>query len=91
MLSGQGYEQCVVLDIGVDGACLRVHNPLPPDQALEVDFELSHDWLVKTTAQILWQKPDGEDYLVGVRYRPKRSADRNLMGPWIHRQRRLQS
>ena len=90
-LPGQGFEQCVALDIGGQGACLRVPRELPLEQAFEVDFQLAPDWSVRATAQVLWQKPEGELILAGIRYRPSRSADRNLMGPWIHRQRKSQT
>ena len=87
-LPNQSYHQCLVLDIGVDGACLLVDERLPSEHPIEVSFELSYDWTVKATAEILWQRQQDELFLVGVRYRPHRSSDRNLMGPWVHRQRR---
>jgi hypothetical protein len=90
-LPGQNFEQCVALDIGIDGACLRVSRALPDQEAFEVDFQLAPDWLVRASAQVLWQKPEGDLILAGIRYRPSRSADRSLMGPWVHRQRKNQA
>ncbi len=87
-LPGSPYQQCLVLDIGVDGACLLVDRQLPAEQPFEVSFELSLDWTVKATAEVLWQRQQDDLFLIGVRYRPHRSADRSLMGPWVHRQRR---
>lgn len=85
----RGFRRCVALDIGVEGACLRTGESLPEGEPLEVSFQLASDWLVRASATIVWQKQEEPDlYLVGVRYRPIRSADRNLMGPWIHQQRR---
>ncbi len=87
-IADQGFHRCVALDIGIDGACLRVLDPLPEGQSLEVSFQLTDDWLVRAAANIIWQRPEDGEVLVGVRYRPVRSADRSLMGPWIHQQRR---
>ena len=49
-LPGQSFEQCVALDIGIDGACLRVSRELPaPEIALlallEVIFGVLLAWL----------------------------------------------
>jgi len=87
-LPGGSYEQCLALDIGIDGACLLVERELPPDLSFEVDFQLASDWLVRAKAEVLWQRAEAERVLVGIRYRPSRSADRALMGPWVHRQRK---
>lgn len=87
-VADHGFRRCVALDIGVDGACLRVQEPLPQDLPLEVSFQLASDWLVRATATVIWQKEEEDLYLVGVRYKPLRSADKNLMGPWIYQQRK---
>lgn len=81
----------MALDIGIDGACLLVPKKLPPDEPFEVDFQLAKDWLVRASAQVLWQRSVGELILAGIRYRPVRSADRSLIGPWVHRQRKSAS
>lgn len=87
-LAEAGFLRCVALDIGVDGARLRVAGPLSEGQPLEVSFELTSDWLVRTRAQIVWQRQESDGYYVGIRFRPVRSADRTLLGPWVHRQKR---
>jgi hypothetical protein len=87
-IADQGFRRCVALDIGVHGACLRVEEQIPENVPLEVSFQLDPDWLVRATATVTWQRADEDLYLVGVQYRPMRSADRNLMGPWVHRQRK---
>lgn len=87
-IADQGFQRCVALDIGTEGACLRVKEPLAEGQPLEVSFQLTEDWLVRATANIIWQRSEGGDNLVGVRYRPVRSGDRSLLGPWVHQQRR---
>lgn len=90
-LPGGSYEQCLALDIGIDGACLLVDRELPGQTSFEVDFQLASDWLVRARAEVLWQRTEGAQVLVGIRYRAKRSADRSLMGPWVHRQRKNQA
>ncbi|MFN8607486.1 MAG: PilZ domain-containing protein [Vulcanimicrobiota bacterium] len=89
---GGQFEQCLALDIGLDGACLLLPTRLPEDgHSFEVEFQLAPDWVVRAKATLLWQKADSDLVLAGIRYRPTRSADRNLIGPWVHRQRKVQS
>ena len=90
-IPGAQFEQCVALDIGLDGACLVLPHALPAgDDPFEVEFQLAPDWTVRARATLLWQKNQSELVLAGIRYRPLRSADRNLIGPWVHRQRKVQ-
>ncbi|MBX3166387.1 MAG: PilZ domain-containing protein [Candidatus Eremiobacteraeota bacterium] len=89
---GGSFEQCVALDIGLDGACLVLPGALPEgEEPFEVEFQLAPDWMVRAKATLLWQKAHSDLVLAGIRYRPVRSADRNLIGPWVHRQRKVQS
>lgn len=91
-IPGGQFEQCVALDIGLDGACLLLPFRLPDgEQPFEVEFQLASDWAVRAKATLLWQKADSDLVLAGIRYKPTRSADRSLIGPWVHRQRKVQS
>ena len=90
-VAGQAFEQCVALDIGLDGACLLLPHPLSGDEPFEVEFKLADDWMVRAKATLLWQRSQSDLVLAGIRYRPIRSADRSLIGPWVHRQRKVQS
>jgi hypothetical protein len=88
---GGGFEQCVALDIGLDGACLVLPQAMPEsDPSFEVEFQLAPDWRVRAKATLLWQRAHCDLVLAGIRYRPVRSADRSLIGPWVHRQRKVQ-
>jgi len=87
---GGTFQRGVALDLGVGGAQLVTAHSLQGVQELEVNFQLSDDWTVAALARPLWEKPHGDGYLVGVTYRPLRSADKHLIGPWVHRQRRSQ-
>lgn len=89
---GGQFEQCLALDIGLDGACLLLPGRLPDHvEAFEVEFQLAPDWAVRAKATLLWQKADSDLILAGIRYKPVRSADRSLIGPWVHRQRKNQT
>ena len=90
-IPGQAFEQCVALDIGLDGACLLLPRPLQGEEPFEVEFQLAADWMVRAKATLLWQRNQSDLVLAGIRYRPIRSADRSLIGPWVHRQRKVQS
>ena len=83
------HVKCIAVDIGVQGACLKIEHPLPDFNELEVCFELDLDWHVIARAQPIWQRPEPTGYLVGITYRPRRSADKYLIGPWVHRTRRM--
>ena len=86
---GEGqFKRCTALDLGVQGACLRLEEPLPDVEELEVCFELTSDWLVRARAKPIWKRLEGEEYLVGITYKPLRSADKHLIGPWVQKRRR---
>lgn len=88
--SGQ-HCKCLALDLGVQGACLKLDEPLATLEEMEVCFELASDWHVTARAKPVWQRAEGDHTLVGITYRPLRSADKNLIGPWVHRTRRFRA
>ena len=87
-LAGGAYQRSVALDIGATGACLLATEPLEVGTTLEIGMQLEPDWLVRADATVVWCEPREDYFILGVRHKPLRSADRSLMGPWIHKQRR---
>ena len=84
-----GLQPCVAIDFGVQGACLEMDEPFPQDE-VEVCFELESDWVVRTRARKVWERQDNDRFFVGITYKPLRSSDKSLIGPWIHKMRKAQ-
>lgn len=82
------FQRGLALDLGVGGAQLVTEHSLEGIAELEVSFQLADDWTVGALARPVWQRPLDQGYLVGVTYRPLRSADKHLIGPWVHRNRK---
>ena len=80
------FRRCVALDLGVGGAQLVTSDSLAALGEVEVSFQLSDDWTVRALARPVWERPHEEGFLVGITYRPLRSADKHLIGPWVHKQ-----
>lgn len=88
LVDGQPHT-CMALDLAVGGACLLSDRPLESMEEIELCFELTPDWKVPALARPLWQKTqDDGKFLIGISYRPMRSSDKHLMGPWIHKVRK---
>ncbi len=82
------FVRCIAVDFGVQGACLELENPFPDGPEVKLSFELDPNWTVHTLAKKVWERQDQGKYFVGITYRTERSADKSLIGPWIHRMRR---
>lgn len=81
-------RRCVALDLGVGGACLVCDESLEGVAELEISFELTPDWTVPALARPVWERTRDGKFLVGITYRPVRSADKHLIGPWVHKARK---
>lgn len=81
-------RRCLALDLGVGGACLVCDESLEGVTELEISFELTPDWTVPARARPVWERTRDGRFLVGITYRPVRSADKHLIGPWVHKARK---
>ena len=84
-----GFVRCTAVDFGVQGACLEMEIPFPDSPEVKLSFELDASWTVHTLAKKVWERQDQGKFFVGITYRTERSADKSLIGPWIHRMRRV--
>ena len=88
--SGQ-FQRCVAVDFGAQGACLELEESFPEQESVEVCFELDSDWVVRAKAKKIWERQDQGKFFTGITYKPLRSSDKHLIGPWIHRMRKAPS
>jgi len=65
---GANFHQCVSRDISNTGVCLRTYEKIPANEKLSMTIELADGITVQANGRALWEKEEGRDFLVGVRF-----------------------
>ena len=83
---GQFRKGCA-LDLSAGGAALITEVDFKPGDTFEFTIQVEVDWEIKAVAEVLWSEsaPDGLTHMLGVKFRPERKGDKNLLGPWVQR------
>ena len=66
--NGDNFHNCVSRDISGVGVCLRTYEKIRANEKLLMTIELADGVTVQTQGRAVWERNDGKDFLVGVRF-----------------------
>jgi hypothetical protein len=65
---GVSDHDCVSRDISNTGVCLRTYEKIIPNEKLSMTIQLDGGVSVQAQGRTVWEKDNGNDFLVGVRF-----------------------
>lgn len=65
---GVNFHECVSRDISNTGVCLRTYEKIVPNEKLLMTIQLEDGLSVQAQGRTVWEKNEGGDFLVGVRF-----------------------
>lgn len=65
---GVNFHECVSRDISNTGLCLRTYEKIPSNEKISMTIELADGITVQMHGRAVWEKDDGKDFLIGVRF-----------------------
>lgn len=66
--SGTATHECQSRDVHFAGACICTKEYIPLNQKLKLTIYLTNETSIEVDGTVLWQKPMGQQYLIGVNF-----------------------
>ncbi len=65
---GVNFHECVSHDINNTGVCLRTYEKIPTNEKVSMTIELADGVTVQAHGRAVWERNNGKDFLIGVRF-----------------------